>query len=100
MKKHKIEAWVDDGLALNFMYPGADFTPALYVSIDGESIVAENYQTLFVDKLLGALADIPYLLDEKVSQEERLDIEDAVWEKVEAFEGELRLATECAREKL
>ena len=83
MKSYKIEAWVDDGKQHNYMHPGADAPPAIFVSIDGESM-AENYRTLFVDKTLGAIADISALQDLGGDREQLIDLEDAVWEKIHA----------------
>ena len=88
MKYREIKAWVDDGDHANYMYPGAGVLPAIYVSVD-DSVMAENYKTLFVEKWLGALADIPGDLDDRLDLEARLDLEDQIWAKVESLEAEL-----------
>ena len=87
MKNHKIEAWVDDGLHLNFMYPGAGAAAALYVSVNGESM-AEDYQTLFVDKTLGAIADISAIESLRGDLERKIDLEEQVWTKIQELEAE------------
>ena len=77
----EITAWVDDAQDINFRYPGADVTPSIFVSIDGDSR-GESYENLFVCGDLGAITDIPALMRTG-------DLQDLVWKKIQELEAEL-----------
>lgn len=80
-----VQVWVDDAQDINFRYPGADATPSIFVSIDGESR-SESYENLFVLGDLGAIADIPTLAHFLLKGSA---LEDWLWEKIDECQTEL-----------